>query len=136
MSTNVTVMFAVIDAAAVALLCACTGCNSRKSDAWSRPGVGEQHVVALPDTPEFLSEDTALSVARGALTFDRLDSASWHPMRDDRTAAPDGRKDQFMARNSINPNRGVFTFTNGDSTRFISVELQSNLIFFQCSVSK
>jgi hypothetical protein len=39
------------------------------------------------------------------------------------TSAPDGRIDEYASRNTINSNRVVFAFTNGASTRFVSVEL-------------
>ena len=122
--------------AVLGLLLGCSACDPGQGGSSGRPGIGEQHVAALPDTPGFMSEETALGIARQALTFDRLDSTSWHPVHDDRTAAPDGRRDEFLARNIANPNRGVITFTNQAGTRFVSVELQSNLLFFKCSLSK
>ena len=120
----------------ISSLLACWGCDAGKGGGSARPGVGEQHVVALPDSPKFLTEETALSAARVTLDLDRLWRTNWHLVPDDRTAAPDGRRDAFLTRNTANPNRGVIMFTNGASTRFVSVELQSNLLFLQCSRSK
>ena len=120
----------------VASLLACWGCDSGKRGSSARPSVGEQFALALPDSPEFLSEETALSAAQGALDMVRLWRTNWYPVPDDRTAAPDGRRDQFLARNPGNPNRGVIAFTIGASTRFVSVELHTNLLFLRCSLSK
>jgi hypothetical protein len=53
------------------------------------------------------------------------DTTSWKPVRRACTTAPSGRLDEFMVRNSINPNRGVIMFTNGTgSTRLAVVELR------------
>ncbi len=120
----------------VASLLACSGCDSGRRGNSARPKVGEQFAFALPDAPEFLNDETALSVAQGALDMVRLWRTNWHPVPDDRTAAPDGRRDQFLARNTGNPNRGVIAFTNGPSTYFVSIEVHSNLVFLQCSPSK
>jgi hypothetical protein len=120
----------------VGSLLTCSGCDSGKDGGSVRPGVGEQHVVAVPDSPKFLTEEMALSAARVALDLDRLWRTNWHPVPDDRTAAPDGRRDEYLARNTINSNRGVITFANGASTRFVSVELQGNRLLLQSSRSK
>ena len=120
----------------ISSLLTCWGCDSGKGGGSARPGVGQQHVVALPDSPKFLTEEVALSAARVTLDLDRVWRTNWHPVPDDRTAAPDGRRDEFLARNTVNPNRGVIAFTNGAITRFVSVELQSNLLFLQSSRSK
>ncbi len=120
----------------VASLLACWGCDSQNSGNSARPKVGDQFALALPDSPEFLAEQTALSVAQGALDMVRLWRTNWYPVPDDRTAAPDGRRDRFLARNTSNPKRGVIAFTNGPSTCFVSIEVHSNLVFLQCSLSK
>ena len=75
----------------VASLLACWGCDSGKRSSRARPSVGEQFAFALPDSPEFLIEETALSEAQGALDMVRLWRTNWYPVPDDRTAAPDGR---------------------------------------------
>jgi hypothetical protein len=121
---------------AVASLLACWGCDSGKRGSSVRPEVGEQFALALPDSPQFLTEDTALSVAQGALDMVRLWRTNWYAVPDDRTYAPDGRRDQFLARNAVNPNRGTIAFTNGPITYFVSIEVHSNLVFLQCSRSK
>ena len=120
----------------VASLLAYWGCDSGKRVSPGRPKVGEQFALALPDSPEFLTDETALSVAQGALDMVRLWRTNWYPVPDDRTAAPDGRRDQFLARNTGNPKRGVIAFTNGATTCFVSIEVQSNLVFLRCSPGK
>ena len=120
----------------VASFLACWGCDSGKRASSARPSVGEQFAFALPASPEFLTDETALSVAQGALDMVRLWRTNWYPVRDERTVAPDGRRDQFMARDTDNPKRGVIAFTNGASTCFVSIEVQSNLVFLQCSRGK
>ena len=49
----------------VASLLVCWGCDSGKGGSSARPKVGEQFAFALPDSPEFLTDETALSVAQG-----------------------------------------------------------------------
>ena len=120
----------------VASLLVCWGCDSGKGGSSARPKVGEQFAFALPDSPDFLTDETALTVAQGALDMVRLWRTNWYPVPDDRTAAPDGRRDQFLARNTGNPNRCVIAFTNGPSSCFVSIEVHSNLVFLQCSRSK
>jgi hypothetical protein len=120
----------------IASILACCGCDSGKGGGSARPSVGEQLVVAIPDSPEFLTEEMALSAAQGTLDMVRLWRTNWHPVPEDRTAAPDGRRDHFLTRNTSNPNRGVIAFTNGASTWYVSVQMRSNLLFLQCSASK
>ena len=56
---------------------------------------------------------------------------------DGRTAAPDGRRDEFLGRNGINSNLGTFMFTASNAmVRFVSVELRSNAVLCQSSVGK
>jgi len=99
--------------------------------------IGPQHVFELSESPSFLTEEMALAKARDTLTREGTDLAIWQPQRDGRTSAPDGRLDEFAARNTINSNQVVFAFTNGSaSTRFVSVELAGGRVICQSSVGK
>src|SRR5688572_23630033 len=103
----------------------------------ARSRIGAEHVFELSESPFFLSEEMALAKARDTLTRDGIDLAIWQPQRDGRTSAPDGRVDEFAARNTINSNHLVFAFTNGSaSTRFVSVELAGSRVICQSSIGK
>jgi hypothetical protein len=99
--------------------------------------IGPQHIFELSESPSFLTEEMALTKARDTLTRDGIDLAIWQLQRDGRTSAPDGRLDEFAARNTINSNRVVFAFTNGSaSTHFVSVELAGSRVICQSSIGK
>jgi hypothetical protein len=99
--------------------------------------VGPKYIFQLSEKPAFLAEELALSKARETLMRDGLDSAAWHPVPDNRTRAPDGRIDAFMARNTVNSNRATFMFTNSSlSARFVSVTLEGNKLICQGSIGK
>jgi len=99
--------------------------------------VGPEHVFELSNRPAFLTEELALAKARETLTRDGFDPTIWQPQRDSRTTDPNGRTDEFAARNTINSNRVVFAFTNGSiSTRFVSVELAGSRVICQSALGK
>lgn len=99
--------------------------------------IGPQHVFQLSEQPAFLTEELALAKARETLTRDGLDASVWQPQRDGRTIAPDGRADEFAARNTIDSNRVVFAFTSSAAqTRFVSVELAGSQVICQSSIGK
>ena len=85
-----------------------------------------------------MTEDLALEKARETLQLDGFDISGWQPHPSGRTKAPDGRADEFMDRNDLNANRGVFMFTDGTNARvrFVSVELHSNTVVCQSSVGR
>jgi len=120
----------------VGTLLACSECDFGKGGGLMQPGISEQHVVAVPDSPKFLTEEMALSAARVTLDLDRLWSTNWHPVPDNRTAAPDGRRDELLASNTINSNRGFIAFTNDANSRFVLVEVQGNRLLLKSSLSK
>jgi hypothetical protein len=104
--------------------------------AFERAFVGPRHEFTLPDRPPFLAEDLALSKAREVLVLDGLDSAVWSARPDGRTAAPDGRTDEFLSRN-LNPNLGSVRFTDGSGrSRFVSIELDGDRLVCQGSWGK
>jgi hypothetical protein len=99
--------------------------------------IGPEHIFELSERPAFLTEELALAKARETMTGDGLDLTIWQIQRDGRTFAPDGRVDEFAARNTINSNHVVFAFTNGStSTRFVSVELAGSRVICQSSLGK
>jgi predicted ribosomally synthesized peptide with SipW-like signal peptide len=108
------------------------------SDRAVKARIGPVHRFELSESPPYLTEGLALEKARETLRLDGLDNAHWMPHPDGRTKAPDGRTDQFMGRNSINSNNGVFLFTGGtnEPARFVSVELHGNVVVCRGSVGK
>jgi len=91
--------------------------------------VGEEHVYHLDELPAFLTEELALRIACETLHRDGFDTNTWRPVPDDRSVAPDGRRDEYLVRNTIKPNDGSFTFEDrGGSSRYVHVELESNSI--------
>jgi hypothetical protein len=104
---------------------------------WVQSRVGPQHVFQLSEQPAFLTEELALAKARETLARDGLNASVWQPQRDGRTTAPDGRTDEFAARNTIDSNRVVFVFTSSSArTRFVSVELDRSRVVCQTSIAK
>src|SRR5262245_16518594 len=86
--------------------------------------VGPRHEFPLTERPAFLTEELALTMAREALARDGFDPAEWQVRLDNRTSAPDGRRDQFLSRNTINPNQGSIVFEGPTNRRRdVSVEL-------------
>jgi hypothetical protein len=99
--------------------------------------ISPEHVFELLESPTFLTEEMALVKARDTLAREGINPAIWQLQPDGRTSAPDGRIDEFPARNTINSNRMVFAFTNGvASTRFVSVELAGSRVICQISLGK
>lgn len=105
--------------------------------AFERAMVGPQHEFALSDRPPFLTEELAVAKAREAMARDVPDPAAWVLATDGRTTAPDGRRDEFMARNVINPNQGMVVFRGpGGQSRGVSVELVGDRVVCQSSRGK
>ena len=99
--------------------------------------IGPPHEFALSETPRFLSEELALTIARDTLSRNGYDPAAWQPTRDGHTTAPDGRTVEFMARNAITLNRGVIMFTSTTaSARLVSVTLDGSRVVCQTLISK
>jgi hypothetical protein len=104
-----------------------------------KPLVGPEHVYEISNRPSFLTEKLAMNKARETLKLDGLDNTAWQPMPDGRTKAPDGHKDNFLARNAKTPNRGVIMFTNLNAdvpARFVSTELNGTRLVCQSSIGK
>jgi len=99
--------------------------------------VGTTHEILLSEPPAFLTEEAALAAARETLTRDGLDPAVWSARPDGRSTAPDGRRDEFVSRNALNPNQGSVRFSdNAGRDRFVSVELLGDRLFCHGSWGK
>lgn len=104
---------------------------------YERAMVGPRHEFALADRPPFLTEELAVAKAREALARDVPEPGAWTLAPDGRTTAPDGRRDDFMARNGINPNQGMVVFRGpGGQSRGVSVELLSDRVVCQSGRGK
>jgi hypothetical protein len=105
--------------------------------AFERSRIGPRHQFAVSEPSAFLTEALALAKAREVLALDGLDPSEWQAHPDDRTAAPDGRRDEYLSRNSLNPNRGSVQFRGPkDQVRFVSVELAGGQVVCQSSRGK
>jgi hypothetical protein len=80
-------------------------------------------VFALAEEPAFLTEDTAVSKARETLDRAGLNANAWQPVASSLTTAPNGERDQFLARSSENPNVGHVIFKSGTKMRVVNIRL-------------
>ncbi|HEX3150637.1 MAG TPA: hypothetical protein VHR66_21345 [Gemmataceae bacterium] len=98
--------------------------------AYSWSSGGPRHKFVLAEPPLFLTDELAVAKARESLALDGLDPNVWHLYPSERTTAPNGRADQFLARNASNPNQGTVRFMReGKGTdRFVGVELAGNRV--------
>ena len=79
----------------------------------------------------FLTDDRAVEIARVVMRQDGLPESAWKLMEDDRTTAPDGRRDRYLIRYPDDPNRGMVYFhCDHTSTpqRFVHVEFRDRAI--------
>jgi hypothetical protein len=105
--------------------------------AFHRGLVGPPREFTLADRPLFLTEQLALVKARATLALDGLDPADWQAYPDDRTAAPDGRRDEYLSRDGLSPNLGSVMFRGPrGQIRFVSVELAGDRVICQSSRGK
>jgi hypothetical protein len=94
------------------------------------------HVFELSSTPRFLTETLALEMSKKALILEGIDANTAVPQKDMRSLDPDGNRDDYLARNGENPNRGAIMFVYGGRPDVcsVSVELDGNQV--TCRVSK
>lgn len=78
---------------------------------------GRRHFFSITEPTPFLEETVALEMAGRTLALDGLTNATWSPVADGRTAAPDGRIDAYLLRNAEEPRRGLLSFTNSQGAR-------------------
>jgi hypothetical protein len=105
--------------------------------AFERALVGPRHEFAPTDRPPFLTEELAVAKAREALALDVSDPDAWVLGADGRTTAPDGRRDEFLSRNGIDPNQGLVVFRGpGGQSRGVAVELVGDRVICQSSHGK
>jgi hypothetical protein len=103
----------------------------------SRSGPVHRFPVAAGET--FLTDDRAATIGREVMKRDGFPESAWKLMTDDRTKAPDGRPDQFLTRNTINPNQGSVYFHCDNSAapqRFVNIELRDGQIMAQGTLGK
>jgi hypothetical protein len=99
--------------------------------------VGPRREFVLSDRPPFLTDELALTKARETLALDVPDPTAWRAHPDNRTAAPDGRRDEYLSRNGLNPNLGTVVFRGpGGQSRFVSVELVGDKVVCQSARGK
>ncbi len=65
-----------------------------------------------PAGAAFLTETEALRIADLAMEAAGYPTSGWLPLKDDRSQAPDGRPDEYLVRNTIDPNDGMIMFRN------------------------
>jgi hypothetical protein len=96
------------------------------------------YVFHLENTPPFLTDGVALEKAREAMTQGGFDGTAWQPVEDKRSLAPDNTPDQFLGRNSSNPNRGVIVFVSETDRHAMAVTvcLDGNRVVCQLTRSK
>ena len=86
----------------------------------------------LTTAPAFLTEDVAMASAWNAMKIEGYDVATWRPVVEDRTMAPDGSRDKFLLRNEGNPNGGIILFRQESSgqakERLVRVELRQSRV--------
>jgi hypothetical protein len=105
-------------------LLAGSGCGTGQSS--------DEPVVVILGKDQFLPEDIALKAVQHTLNPKGAETTTWQPVRRGRTVAPNGRADDFMVRNTLNPDRGVIMLTNGTgSTHLAVVELRKQQVFVQ-----
>ncbi len=98
---------------------------------------GPKHVFVIAEQRQFLEEAVALEKAHQALLLDGFTNGPWQPARDGRTAAPDGRPDLYLARNSLYPLRGYLVFTNrAGAEAVVQLSLEGTNLICQRVVSK
>ena len=78
---------------------------------------GPPHVFRLSERPAFLREDIVLTNALAALVLDGYGEGC-QPVPDGRTSSPDGRRDEYLARNAVTPNDGWIAFSNASGQYF------------------
>jgi hypothetical protein len=100
---------------------------------------GPVHRFPVPAGETFLTDHRAVAVGREVMNRDGFPESAWRLMTDDRTKAPDGRPDQFLTRNTIDPNQGSVFFYCADSptpARYVNVAVRNREITAQGALGK
>jgi hypothetical protein len=124
---------------ALALIVACLGGFLYVNKCAIERRNGPIHRFPVPSSETFLTDDRAAMVGREVMNLDGFSKSDWKLMNVDGTKAPDGRPDQYLSRNSINPNQGELSFNCPHSStpqRFVNVELRDGQITAQGSLGK
>jgi hypothetical protein len=84
---------------------------------WFEESVTDQFIILTAKRPwptgtAFLAEADTLRIAGDAMNAAGYPTDSWRPQKDDRSKAPDGRPDEYLVRNTIDPNSGWIMYQN------------------------
>jgi hypothetical protein len=98
----------------------------------------------LDAPPESLTDKLALEKARETLKLDGLDEAMWDPKPEHRSIDPANKRDQYLARNALDPNRGSIIFVKRSAYQkkedygacAVAVELRGDLVTCQVTMGK
>ena len=95
--------------------------------------VGE---VTLPRSysKDYLGDQESIDASKIALIKFFGNEHGFLAQFDDRTAAPDGQKDRFLVRNTLNPAQGYIVFNNTSKHRTISVVINIEEDKLKCKV--
>jgi hypothetical protein len=130
---NALIAIGVLIAAAVGLMVwVGPGILNRWIDtAWSEP----PRTYRVTEDMPFLTDDIALRFAT-RLMSDEGKRDDWQPREDRRTTSPEGRPDVYLARNSINPNRGYVCFgrAGGDGQLMVQMEYDADARTIECQL--
>lgn len=91
--------------------------------------LGGVHRFSLEESEPYLTERTAIRMAKETMFIEGYEPTQWILQPDHRTASPDGRKDNYLARNKLNHNRGQLLYVGPkDNAICVSIELRGNII--------
>ncbi|HQR07612.1 MAG TPA: hypothetical protein PLN21_12360 [Gemmatales bacterium] len=97
--------------------------------------IGPERVFSLDHRPEFLTEALALDIAQKTLKMSKY-HRHWEPRKDGRSTAPDGRVDEYISRNGLNPNLATIMLASGDFDIIVSMELKGDRVVSQTVLPK
>ncbi len=116
--------------AAILLISAPAAIDRWVADASSEPARTYRISKEIP----YLTDNIALHFAT-KLMNDEGNVDGWLPLEDRRTKSPDGTPDVYVARNSINPNRGYICFRRaGDGQLQVQMEYDSDTHTIECQL--
>ena len=131
------------------LVALCTAAALTSLALWARARVqaamvGPAREYPLAGSPPgHLTEGLALEYARACLRLDgprlagEAGATEWEALRDGRSSAPDGRRDEFLCRNSLDAGCGTLRFRAANGVNiFVEVRLLPGKVVCQCDRGK